>query len=101
MDGKSIVSEIVDKVAPEEEEKQDGGDLSEALLTAAEDVLDVIDPYGSGPSEPEPRADETPLQKQQREIDRRASEERRRAKAEILGRTLKAFFDLCEAGEEE
>ena len=102
-----LVNEIVDKVAgkkQDEGEEQaaslevEGVSLSDQERDAAADVLDVLDPYGSSPSMGEPPKDETPLQKKQREIDRQASEERRKAKAEILGKTLKAFFMLVDAG---
>lgn len=89
---------IVAKMHPEKSEPEESDKSPSDLVTAAEDVLDVIDPYGAPGPEGEAPKDETPLQKQQREIDRRANMERRRAKAELLAKVLKAFFDLADSG---
>ena len=90
------VKKLLHGDAEEEEEIEQEEAEPESLIGKAEAVLDVLDPYGSPGPEREPEGEETPIQRQQRLIDRRANLERRRAKAELLAEALQDFFMACE-----
>lgn len=81
------VAAIVAKVAPDEPEHDDLGiDVSEEEIEAAVDVADALrDSYMPQVSENDSK------------IERASKEASKRAKAEILAKTLKAFFLLCDA----
>lgn len=107
MFGEDDVRKVLGHEEEHGDEEEHGPDMPEHLIEKAEAVLDVLDPYGSPGPEKEPDEDETPLQRQQRLIDRRANQERRRAKAELLAEVLHDFWEACEempheeAGERE
>lgn len=60
---------------------------NERLLAAVEGLLDVLEPWGS-PGPPEARRGESEIERQQREIDRKASVERRRLRVRALSEAM-------------
>lgn len=93
-DTKKTAAAIAAKLRPAAEADEDDLGPGDGLDDLARDVLAVLDPYGA-PSEAEPREDETEMERKQREISRRADEERHQLKVRLLAQSLKAFCQKC------
>lgn len=75
----------------EREPEERAPEMPEELISAAEDIMDVLDggAYAPSPSEADSR------------VQRESKEAARRAKANVLAEVLHNFFMMCDSGPHE